>query len=409
MRWTWVFGALLFAAVAAHAEEPDETTGDDSAVVTEEEVDEAIEEATDDYLDDGGIGLDLTFRKGNVRGALQFFGDVGMRFDDPALPGRGDYFFFNGSLDIFFTAQVGDHFQILSETVFQNKVGSTPAGDGGGRFDQERLWAAWAFSEKIQIKFGLEHSPISFWNRNYHHGRWLELTVARPFLARFESGGGILPMHEAGLELLGLVPLGRGRLQYILFVSNGRGSQPTIVQEFSDANSDKAIVAGVGYEFDTESPTTLWGFIRTDEIPAATAPLANTAPIREWIGSLQFFMDGEKFDVLSEFAFISQDDGSTGQTWNSYTGYFQVGYHVDDDWTPYARIDIREMDQGTPYYFDTGRDLDAAELMIGARWNFLNNAALKCDLGFGRREERVGTVVSTNGYIRFAIQLAFVF
>ena len=48
--------------------------------------------------------------------------------------------------------------------------------------------------------------------------------------------------------------------------------------------------------------------------------------------------------------------------------------------------------------------------LVGARWDFLENAALKADLGFGRREERDGAgVVSTNGYIRFAIQLAFVF
>jgi hypothetical protein len=346
MRWTWVFGALLFVAVAARAEEP----------ANEEDVDAAIEEATEDYLeDDGGIGLDFRFRKGNVRGALQFFGDVGLRYDDPAVPGRGDYFFFNGSLDIFFTAQVGDHFQILSETVFQTRVAEP---NDVSKFDQERLWAAWAFSETIQVKFGLEHSPISYWNRNYHHGRWLELTVERPYLARFESGGaygGILPMHEAGLEFLGLIPLARGRLQYIVFFSNGRGPTPTTVQEFSDRNTDKAILAGVGYEFDTESPTTLWAIVRTDEIPPATAPAANTASIREWIGSLQFFLDGDKFDILSEFAVIYQDDKASGQTWTSYAGYFQLGYRVDDQWTPYARVDFREMDLGTPYFTATGR------------------------------------------------------
>ena len=43
---------------------------------------------------------------------------------------------------------------------------------------------------------------------------------------------------EAGIELLGDIPLNAGSLQYILFFSNGRGDSPSRVQEFSDQNSD---------------------------------------------------------------------------------------------------------------------------------------------------------------------------
>ena len=49
------------------------------------------------------------------------------------------------------------------------------------------------------------------------------------------------------------------------------------------------------------------------------------------------------------------------------------------------------------------------EIVIGTRWDFLTNSALKFEVGFGEREERVSGVVDDQGYIRVSLQLAFVF
>jgi hypothetical protein len=377
-----------------------------------ERLDSLEESSRDEDVDEfagEGVGLNLVIRNGETRGTVQFFGDVGFMYSDPAArDGRGQAWFFNGSLDLFFTARVGDHFHVLSETVFQTRAGNGAAADGS-KFDQERLWGAWAFADELQIKFGLEHSPISLWNRIYHHGRWLEPTIARPLLASFEAGGGILPMHEAGIELLGDIQIGSGSLQYIFFVSNGRGRAPNQVQEFSDQNQDKAITLGAGYRFDAPQTIYIGLFVRTDEIPPDAAN-GRAASMREWIGSLQGLYRSDSFDIISEVIYILDEDKGTNQEYTSWAGYIQIGYHLNDAWTPYVRIDIRDMETGNPYFAPLNRDLDGEEIVIGMRWDFLDNSALKFELGAGEREERDGGgTVTTNGYVRFGIQLAFVF
>ena len=137
---------------------------------------------------------------------------------------------------------------------------------------------------------------------------------------------------------------------------------------------------------------------------------ARTSPIREWIGSFQFLFQNDNFSIISEFAYIYQDDKTSGTSFENYTAYFQLGYHISDEWTPYFRIDFRDMDQGDPYFAPTGRDLDWYEIVIGARFDFLNNAALKFEVGFGEREERgESSAITDESYIRVGVQLAFVF
>jgi len=371
-----------------------------------------IEDEIDNLAEESGIGLDMVIGKGrSTRGTFQIFGDAGFVWADPSRPGRGDAFFFNGSVDLFFTARVGDHFHVLSETVFQTKVGTGATGDSS-KWDQERLWAAWAFSDAVQIKLGLEHSPISLWNRIYHHGHWLEMTIMRPILAQFEAGSGILPMHEAGFEILGDIPLNAGSLQYIVFVSNGRGDKPNVVQEFSDRNTDKAITFGAGYNFDSADTIFIGLFFRTDEIPpdgSGTDP-ARAGSIREWIVSLQFLYQSDRFDIIGELVYMNADDKTSGETFESYAGYIQIAYHINDEWAPYVRFDFREMDEGNPYFMPLNRDLDDLRIVLGTRWDFLDNAALKFEVAFGERQERNGGgAVDDQGYFVFGIQMAFVF
>lgn len=360
-----------------------------------------VEEAID------GLGLNLVVKRGSVWGIFQLFGDTGLSYASPSLPNRGEAFFFDGGIDLFFTARVGDHFQVLSETVFLSAIGTT---SDASKFDQERLWGAWKFSDLFQLKLGLEHGPISRWNNLYHHGKWLELTITRPFIARFEGDGGIIPMHEAGVEARGAVPFAKGRLTYVLFISNGRGPQVTDVEEFSDHNDQKAITAGLGFEPMGTHPLWVGVFVRWDEIPPNEVDPARIHSIGQVITSIQVDYRGDRFQILSEVAFITDNDRTSSQDFNHVTGYFQVGYSLNDEWTPYFRFDIRDMDNGDAYYSPVNRDLDIWEIVMGVRFDFLENAAIKLEIGFGERDERdAALVVSDQGYIRVGFQLSFVF
>jgi hypothetical protein len=354
-----------------------------------------------------GLGLNMVVKRRNVWGIFQLFGDTGFNYLSPELPNRGTTYFFDGSVDLFFTARVGDHFQVLSETVFIAAIGST---SDTSKWDQERLWGAWQFSDLVQIKFGIEHGPISRWNNLYHHGRWLELTITRPFLARFEGDGGVVPMHEAGIEFLGSFEKGNWRISYVVFLSNGRGPQVTDVEEFSDHNDGKGITGGFGFEPLGGHPLFLGIFTRWDEIPPNPSDPARIHSIGQFIAVFQADYRGERIQVLSEVGWITDDDRTNSTDYDHVTGYFQVGYGLTDEWTPYFRFDIRDMETGDAYYSPVNRDLDIWEIVTGVRFDFLDNAAIKLEIGFGERQQRdSGGAVSDQGYIRVGFQLAFVF
>jgi hypothetical protein len=367
--------------------------------------DDALEQEVEDYLDEG-LGLNLVIHRGNVHGIFQIFGHVGFNWNNPEIAGRSNGFFFSGGVDFFLTARAGDHFRMLSETVFTGVL-SEPK--DGGSFDQERLWGAWEFSDKLQIKLGLEHGPVSLWNHRYHHGKYLEMTIQRPFLARFEGGSGILPLHNAGLEFTGKFRAGAGRLGYVVIISNGRGRVATDTQEFSDRNDHKAVDLGLFFWPGGIDDLQVGIYFRVDKIPPNPVDADRAGSIDQLIGSFQLGYEGDRFEVLFEFAYIQNDDDQSGQEFGHYASYIQVAYLLRERWTPYTRFDVREMDTGDPYYDELNRDLDIWELLFGVRYDFIDNAALKFEVGFGENERRDGGVITEGGYVRIGVQLSWVF
>ncbi len=368
-----------------------------------------IAEAVQDYEEQSaGVGLNMLVRRNDITAMFQIFGHVGAVYSNPEKTNRSNTFFFNGSVDFFMSAKIGDHFQVLSETVFQSGVGIDSDSSG---FDQERLWGAWRFSDAVQVKFGLEHSPISLWNRVFHHGAWLELTISRPFLARFEAGGGILPMHNAGIEITGSFPTAAGRASYFVVVSNGRGPGAADVQEFSDRNDHKAVTLGLALEPARVEGLKIWLFWRVDEAPPDTDDPARARPVRIHMFSFQLQYEGEKFEVLSEVLHISNDDRTGGTTFEHWAAYVQVGYLLNDRWTPFLRVGGRWMDRGDPYYAPLNRDLDIFGVVLGVRFDFLDNVAMKLEIGAGEQERRRGgsSTIDEGGYIVISYQLSWIF
>jgi hypothetical protein len=281
----------------------------------------------------------------------------------------------------FFTSQIGDHFHVLSETVIKTRETDD---EDSIVFDQERLYGSWSFFDELYAKFGLEHSPTSRWNRIYHHGRWLELTIDRPFLARFEGTGGILPMHLAGLELGGSTSGEAGELEYLFAVSNGRGDSPTSSDDVSDQNDAKAIDAGFGVLPVCIDGFRLGGNFHYDEIPEGDG---RTHAVGEIIPSASLEYRAYPFESIAEYAIIDHDDRGADETFDNRTGYVQVGYHLGD-WTPYTRFDFRAMDRGDTFYMPDDRDLDRWEQIIGVRYELFTNVALKFEIGIGETEKR---------------------
>jgi len=365
-------------------------------------------------FDEERPGLGMVARYGQVEATFQVFGDVGFRYQNPAPPAQSNSSFFFGSLDLFATAQVAERLHLVSESLIR------PAGGSIG-INQERLWGAWTFADALFVKLGTEHTPTSRWIRTYHHGKWLEPSIDRPFLARFEGNDGFLPIHYAGVEVGGSVDLGFGRVDYIGIVSNGRGITPEDRQVLSDRNNAKAFDAHLAFSPACLSSLHVGGALRADDIPASPSS-GWTRSIREIIGSsfvelrtgpLEALGDAQ-VEAIAEVAYVENKVRSSDSTFQHHSWYAQVGYRINNAWMPYARFDSRSMERNDPFFASFSdsskdRDLDKWEQVLGVRYDFSTNAALKVELVLGREERRDGAETSKKDFVSVAMQLAWVF
>lgn len=336
------------------------------------------------YAEEGqGLGLRVDYE--DVRATFQIFGDVGAQYHDPAEAGSGSASFALGTLDFFANVSMGDHFRALSETVVEVDSG------GSTEISQERLSLSYVASDELYFKLGTDHSPISRWNELYHHGRWLETTVTRPVLVAFEGDGGVLPLHRTGLYVGGSHHTDSGRLSYFGTISNGRGLTPKDKQREGDVDDQKAIDLGIAYEPAGPAGLRFGLAVVNDRIPAdptSSDPLRMQA-IDEQILTGQFSGRAGSLDFLSEAAFIHHEGRETGDEFDSTGGYLQLS-RTSGTWTPYARFDFRNMEEGDPFYATLDRDLDVTMQSIGVRYDAHSNVAVKVELGFGKEDRRDG-------------------
>jgi hypothetical protein len=394
--------ALLSGAVSAQDLQEQVQRLEQLTAELQQRLDEVQEQQIEDTAPDRyGMGtsygdLDVTF---------QLFGDVGFRYDDPAQPTFGESAFVVGSLDFFVTAKLGEHFQVLSETVGHAST------DHEDEFGQERLWGANTFSDAFYAKLGLEHTPLSRWNRQYHHGAWLEPTVTRPLLAEFEGQpDAFLPMHNSGLELGGRVDLDATHLEYACILSNGRGEMPSDKQKVADGNDEKGVILSLDWVL--PSARTRMGLAaQFDEAPgdSASAVPALTEGTDLVIGSAYVQVPIGPLETWAEVAALQDETSFDGNSYEHLGAFVQLLWPLSEGtWTPYGRIDLKSMDEGDPYLAQEDRDLDQLRATLGTRYDFASQAALKLEAIFGERDERgSGGSVTEEDFVGIALQLSW--
>ena len=120
----------------------------------------------------------------------------------------------------------------------------------------ERLQAGINLANDSTLWLGRFHTPLGYWNSNYHHGLHLQTSVHRPGIIEYEDDGGPLPNHITGLMLEGQYFKNNGAINYAAAI----GYAPTIEHEFkpyepgSTRNKIHSIFK-VSYQFDETNPT----------------------------------------------------------------------------------------------------------------------------------------------------------
>ena len=274
-------------------------------------------------------------------------------------------------------------------------TGSPPA--TGFNVEVERMILRFDKSDQLKLSFGRYHTPINYWNTAFHHGQWLQTTIARPEMIQF--GGKFLPVHFVGALVEGSIPAGGLNLNYKAGLGNGRGSVISRAGDAGDINSSRAWLADGFVKPNWAYSLEAGGSYYSDLVTIPTS----VSSFGEHIVSGHVVWTREDPEFIAEYAAVRHEVvGATSPTWN-HAYYVQAAYRLpqfDRLWKPYFRfehIDVAAND----IVFATVPELDGATM--GVRYDASPLAAVKFEYRTWTRGP--GTARNHGGFF----QLSFTF
>ncbi len=139
---------------------------------------------------------------------------------------------------------------LSQNVVFFGEVSITARNTGYG-LAMERAILRYEFNDPLKVSVGRYHTPISYWNTQFHHGLWLQGSVARPEAIKF--GSRYIPVHFVGAMAEG--NLSSAPLHYAVGIGNGRAENIAGAGDGGDINGSRAFVASASLR-----PRSLFGF-----------------------------------------------------------------------------------------------------------------------------------------------------
>ena len=309
---------------------------------------------------------------------LAGFGD----FTFSGLDQRGTRSGFNaGQFTLHLNSMLSPKVSFLGEITLSARADAgtgTPAATGFNA-EVERSIVRFDQNDRFKVSFGRYHTPINYWNTAFHHGQWLQTTVARPEMTQF--GGRFIPVHFVGALVEGAAPARGLNLNYNFGVGNGRGSVISRGGEAGDNNNHRAWLVNI-----FARPDQLYGLQVGGSVYRDKVTLAAGRDYPEWISSAHVVWQKETPEVVAEFANINHHDAQAPTSnWNSQAFYVQLAYRLpafEKLWKPYYRfeyIHIPRSDavlQGVP---------NLAGSVLGLRYDISSFAALKFEYRNQRR------------------------
>ncbi len=320
--------------------------------------------------------LEVHYPSLQIRG----FGDV----DFSATDQKGTTSGFNqGQLDLHLASALSRKVSYFGEITFN-------AHPTDYTVEVERSIIRYDYNDFFKLSFGRYHTPIGYWNTAFHHGAWLQTTIARPDFVKF--GGTFIPVHFLGLLAEGNIPSGGAGLSYDFGVGNGRDSTISRPGDAGDINNNRAWVANL-----YSRPAKLYGLqmgvsVYRDKITLPTPTPAGNE-FREWISAAHVVWTKESPEFLAEFANVNHKSILTNAVTNNQAYYVQIGYRLpwlEKTLKPYYRFEHTH----TPLSEHVFANLDLVQSIAGMRYDITNYAAFK---GEYRHFKRLPTDPPANG------------
>lgn len=322
---------------------------------------------------------------------LSWFGDVVF-----SGTGKGTGRNFSlGQLTLQNTSALSPQSLVFVEATFSAR---TDAGTGmpaatGYNAEVERLFFRYAQSDQFKASIGRYHTPINWWNTAFHHGLWLQTTIARPEMVRF--GSQFIPVHFVGMLLEGALPAGGLNLNYNIGVGNGRSS---VVGRGGDAGDSNAELAGLVNLF--LRPDRLYGLQVGASVYRDRVLLAANRAVDEWLLSGHIVYQKEDPELIAEYARSHHKENGVPSI-RSEGYYVQIAHRLaggSSAWKPYYRYEKMSVPAADPILTATP---GLRGSIVGVRYDFAEFAALKLEYRDMRRTRAVSTT-GLFGQVSFA-------
>jgi hypothetical protein len=313
--------------------------------------------------------MDMSRTLLNIRG----FGDMTLRGSD--FKGNTTSFAL-GQLDLFVTSDVSEKFKFLSEIVFEGGPDSIYGVNTGEtnhfNIDVERYLLQYSPNDYFNISAGRYHTAIGYYNTAYHHSTWLQTTTGRPLVFEFEDQGGLLPIHNVGVSVNGMIPSGRLGLHYVAEVGNGRASRNPIndepVQNEIDENNHKAFNLALFARPEAVQGLQVGFSAYHDQLTPVGSPA-----IGESIFDAYAVLVRSNFEWLNEGLVIRHSPQGAGRDFDTPAFYSQISKRFGA-YRPYFRYQYVNASGTEPIFPDIGLQHGPS---LGLRFDASESVALK--------------------------------
>ena len=241
---------------------------------------------------------------------------------------------------------------------------SLTAKDKGYSIGVERVAVQYDFNDALRVSAGRFHTPVGYWNTAFHHGSWLQTSVARPEMIKF--GSRFIPTHFVGLIAEGGLPTTPLGLGYSVGIGNGRAANIARAGDAGDVNDRRAWVARV-----RSRPISIVGLevgatFYSDRLLAPDLSEAN-----ERIYALHAVLDRDAPEILAEYAHVTHDPVTGSADFPGSDGYYvQFGYRLQGRFSsikPYARVEQVVVPSGDDVFAPLTLNYDG--LVVGIRYD----------------------------------------
>ncbi|MBS0447561.1 MAG: hypothetical protein JSR59_16590 [Proteobacteria bacterium] len=292
-----------------------------------------------------------------------------------------------GTFDLYMTPQISSQVKALVELAFEY--------DDSGELevDAERMQLGYVFSDSLTVWAGRFHTPYGYWNTAFHHGAQIQTALTRPQFLDFEDSGGILPAHSVGLWLTGARDTGLGRVGYDFTLVNGDrlDNGQLDFQAIGDGDSN------VGLGFRTNLAVAGTGL--TLGLHGLSQKIAGGNALGTASGRVQLNMLGgyatyenDDWEAMAEYYGFRNADLSGGTGRHASTAWYaQIGYNVNDQFTPYARYEDADLNSRDPYFNLQQFGQAYRRGVLGIRYNLTPKSALKAEVMRGTQVGTPGT------------------